>query len=185
MRNVMLFLLLVATCGCVPGSFVYHEPTAPGGFLVHSPGLSLAPKDRIEFQASGIKIQLKGNQAGLLIDLFIPDQMSASLVTANIQLYENDSRDRKIFQIEDIMYFDFKESRYIKLGPTDVLMGSTRQHALGSEPRQFHIFVPLDGPEKRHYFVQLPLIRIGESNTEFPPIEFRSKQGFGVGPVNY
>jgi hypothetical protein len=183
------FLLLFAALivhGCVPAPYIFHEPSARDGVLVHSLCHHLAPKDTIEFRVEGIKIQVRGQNNRLLINIYVPEGKSAQFMSDEITLHEGKSENAGAFKIARSSYYDGQPTGYVSIKPTDLLIGRTKalvKYGFAGD-RLFEMSVPLDEKNRDHFYVGLPALHIGEQIYEFPVIEFTKKTGFGVMPAN-
>lgn len=182
----VLLLLSIGVYGCVPGPYIYHEPSAAGGVLVHSVCSRFAPRDTIQFPIGGIKVQLGGQNLGLTINIYVPEGKTAQFLSDEIGLYEDKPENTKTFTITRSVYYDGQPAGYVTVKPTDILIGRTKplvKYGFAAD-RLFEMSVQFDKKERDHFYVRLPALRVGGQLYEFPVIEFNKKTGVGIMPIN-
>ena len=180
-HSFVILMALVVVQSCAPLPYVYYEPSATGGKLVHSLCAQFAPKDTIELQIEGIKARITVGDTLMLINIIIPEDTRAQFTTDEILLYEDKPENANHFKIVKTAYYDSKAKGYVTIQSTDSMVGA--KFGIAGE-RLFEISVQLDGKERKHFFVQLPDIRAGEQLHRFPVIEFEKKTGVGIMPIN-
>ena len=186
MFRLLVCCFLIVTCGCVPAPYSYYEPATYGGELSSAvPGAFAAPKDKIEFSYSGVKIQLQGGRNGVYLVVSIPEGMSASFVSEELEWFEGSSGNRMKARF-NLAYFDSQTGKVMSSRPTDVMARSDKDGAFLVGPKSgiYENYVKFDETEKGRYTVKLPAIRIDGKTYEIQPVEFSRKEGFGVFPVN-
>lgn len=185
-RAFMLFIVAALATGCMPAPYIYHEPSATGGELVHSPCHHLAPRDTIEFRFQGIKAQVRGQDNWLSFNIYVPEGLSAQFVSDEIAIFEDKPENAKYFKISSSSYYDGQPTGYVSINPTDPLVGRTKplvKYGFAAD-RLFEMSAELDRRQRDHFFVKLPGLRIGDRFYEFPVIEFTKKTGVGIMSVN-
>lgn len=183
----ILTLLAVVLCyGCLPAPITYHEPSALGGELVNSVCHYMAPKDTIEFRIDGITAKIKGQNNWLSINIYIPEGKIAQFESDEIGIYEDKPENMKTFKIDRSAYFDGDPNGYVKVRPTEILIGRTKpliKYGRAGD-RLFEMTVQLDEKTRDHFYVKLPKLYIDKKPYEFPVIEFMKKTGVGIMPIN-
>lgn len=96
---LLLFIVTTFIYKCMPAPYIYHEPSAPGGELIHSFCHLFAPKDTIEFQIEGIKTQIKGQNNWLSINIYVPEGKTAQFVSDEIGIFEDKPENLRVFRI--------------------------------------------------------------------------------------
>ncbi|OPY80940.1 MAG: hypothetical protein A4E64_00103 [Syntrophorhabdus sp. PtaU1.Bin058] len=185
-RLLVTLIVVLILNGCMPAPYIYHEPRAEGGELVHSVCHHLAPRDTIEFQVEGISTQVRGQNNWLSINIYIPEGKSARFVSDEIMLFEDKPENARAFRISRSSYYDGQPTGYVTIKPTDLLIGHTKplvKYGFAGD-RLFEMSVKLDKRERDHFYVRLPALQIGEHLHEFPTIEFTKKTGVGIMSVN-
>jgi hypothetical protein len=189
LTRIKVFLIMITAgmiYGCMPAPYIYHEPSAPGGELVHSLCHLLAPKDAIEFRVEGITAQVQGQSNALSVNIYIPEGLSAQFASDEVALYEDKPENARAFKINRSSYYDGEPKGYVTISPTDLLVGRTKplvKYGRAAD-RLFEMSVQFDQKERDHFYVKLPALRIGGHLHEFPFIEFTKKTGVGVMSVN-
>lgn len=186
--KAILFLIAVSVIalGCMPAPYVYYEPSATGGKLVHSGFNLYEPKNAIEFRFQNIEITVRGQNNWLSINIRIPEGLSAQFVSDEIAVFEDKPENAKVFRITRSSYYDGQPAGYVNIGPTAPLVGRTKplvKYGLSAD-RLFEMSAKLDENERDHFYVKLPAIRIGGQLKEFPVIEFVKKTGVHIAYIN-
>jgi hypothetical protein len=181
-----LFLICFACIiayGCVPAPYSYHQPSAPGGVLVHSfIDRHIGSKDTIEFKIGGVKTLVEGGDHWMSIVICIPEGKSIQLSSDEIGVYEDTPENAKQFKINRSAFIDLVglKSKYVKVGPAELIDGPVEP----AKVRYVEMSVELDKRTRDHFFVKLPQFHIGEQCYEFPIIEFVKQTGAGIFFIN-
>lgn len=180
----VLLMSFIVLCGCMPVSLTYWEAAACGGKLLNSVPGTVGYKDMIELSCDYVKVQLIGGGSWLSVDLLIPEGKTASFVTDEVELYEDQSSPRMIkFKMTD---WNPKTLKPFDISPMDVMHGQNTNIAIlgGSQPKTYGGSIQFGAGERIHYSVKLPPLKVDDQVHNIPVVEFTRKDGFGIGPVN-
>ena len=168
----------------MPVSLTYWEAAAHGGKLLNSVPGTVGYKDMIELSFDYVEVQLIGGRSWLSVDLLIPEGKTASFVTDEVALYEEQPLPRMIkFKMTD---WDPKTLKPFDISPTDVMHGKNTNVAFlgGPEPKTYGGSIQFGEGERTHYSVKLPLLKVDDQIHNIPVVEFTRKEGVGIGPIN-
>jgi hypothetical protein len=158
-------------CGCIPYSLTYWEPYASGGKSLNS-SAAIGYKDMLEFSFNDVKVHFMGDETCLSVDIFIPKEKSASFITEEMELHDNNSSP-KIIKFR-MTYWDKKTLTQVYISPLRNMHGKNTYYGK----------VWFGGVAQSNYVIKAPLLKVDDQIFEIPIIEFTKKEGFGVGPIN-